>query len=404
MTQKLQLIALSSFLIMMSVNGWLIDRFAFNISMGIYFTTSILVYLYRIELLAYAYERFQQNIFDIDFLILASLTLHFIINYHVSLNGLSFAFLFILFSSVARSRDQWNKQVVIYSILITAILCAIGVMIGFIEGLMGNSVIFNTTQPLNYPSPVLKIFNSLFSTNWSYQISGFQFSINYTAYLLIGGLATIGLTDQNQEFKNICIVIFVSALILSQAKIGYLFLTFCGIRIFFNSPYNLLIVISFSYLTLSHLTISHIETALENAHYFKSKIFLLGDYEFYVSFFSWLKISAFHYLNASHWFFGSYNEFIAIVSADPHSLWVSLVLIGGPITALLMLVKFIAVERKYRETVDMQSTLFFAAFYALIIETVVWDAFDAPIFWLICLTIPVLLTEKSLLHEASKPI
>ena len=69
-----------------------------------------------------------------------------------------------------------------------------------------------------------------------------------------------------------------------------------------------------------------------------------------------------------------------------------------------MLVKFIAVERKYRETNGMQSTLFFAAFYALIIETVVWDAFDAPIFWLICLTIPVLLKEKSLLHEASKRI
>ena len=404
MTQKLQLIVLSSFLIMMSMHGWLIDRFAFNISMGIYFTTSILAYSYRAELLAYAYERFQQNIFDIDFLILASLTLHFIINYNVSINGLSFAVLFILFSSVARSRDQWNKQVVIYSILITAILCAIGVMIGFIEGVMGNSIIFNTIQPPNYPSPVLKIFNSLFSTNWSYQISGFQFSINYTAYLLIGGLATIGLTDQNQEFKNICIVIFVSALILSQAKIGYLFLTFCGIRIFFNSPYKLLIVISFSYLTLSHLTINHIETVLENAHYFKSKIFLLGNYEFYVSFFSWLKISAFHYLNASHWFFGNYNEFIATVSAEPHSLWVSLILIGGPITTLLMLIKFIAVERNYRETDSMKSTLFFAAFYALIVETVVWDAFDAPIFWLIFLTIPMLLKEKSLLHEASKPI
>ena len=207
MTQKLQLIALSSFLIMMSIKGWLVDRFDFNISIGIYFTICILAYSYKAELLAYAYERFQKNILDVDFLILAFLTLHFIINYHVSLNGLSFAFLFILFSSVARSRDQWNKQVVIYSILITAILCAIGVMIGFIEAVMGNSAIFNTTQPLNYPSPVLKIFNSLFSTNWTYQISGFQFSINYTAYLLIGGLAAIGLTDQNQEFKNICIVI-----------------------------------------------------------------------------------------------------------------------------------------------------------------------------------------------------
>jgi hypothetical protein len=395
MTQKLQLIALSSFLIMMSMQGWLVDRFDFNISIGIYFAIFILAYSYKAELLAYAYERFQKNILDVDFLILAFLTLHFIINYHISINGLSFAALFILFSSIGRAQDQWNKKVVINSILFAAILCAIGVMIGFIEGMLGNSSIFNRIQPPNYPSPVLNIFNSLFSTNWHYQISGFQLSINYTAYLLIGGLATISFTDYSQGLKNIFIAIFISALILSQAKIGYLFLTFFGIRILFNSAYTLLIVISFSYLALSHLTINPIETVLENAHYFKSKVFLLGDYEFYVSFFLWLKISAFHYLNASHWFLGNYNEFIATVSAEPHSLWVSLVLIGGPITTLLVLIKFLQVERNYRETDSMQSTLFFAAFYALIIETVVWDAFDAPIFWIIFLTIPMLLKERS---------
>ena len=107
MTQKLQLIALSSFLIMLSMKGWLVDRFDFNISIGIYFTIFILAYSYKAELLAYAYERLQKNILDVDFLILAFLTLHFIINYHISINGLSFAALFI---QNARAQNNYETH------------------------------------------------------------------------------------------------------------------------------------------------------------------------------------------------------------------------------------------------------------------------------------------------------
>ena len=127
----------------------------------------------------------------------------------------------------------------------------------------------------------------------------------------------------------------------------------------------------------------------------ESQIFSWGSYDFYVSFFSWLKISAFEYLVSVNWFFGNYDEFIKTISADPHSFWISLILIGGPVTALLMLIKFIKVEKGYREINSKKSALLFASFYALIVETIVWDAFDAPIFWIIFLTIPMMIPEKN---------
>jgi hypothetical protein len=393
--QKLPLLALTGFLFLMSANGWMMHRFDLNISIGIYFSVCILVLIYRAEFLEYLYERLQKNIFDIDFLILAFLLLHFVVNQEVSITGISFGFLFIFFSSLARANPRKNREIISHSLFISAIISSLGVLIGLVEGMIGNSIIFTTIQPPNYPSPILKIFNNLFMTNWVYQISGFQLSINYTAYILIGGLASTSFMEDASKYKNFFISIFILALILCQAKIGYLFLSFLGIKVILNSPYKFLILVSCFYLILTHLTINHAENVLEITHYFKSQIFSWGSYDFYVSFFSWLKISAFEYLVSVNWFFGNYDEFIKTISADPHSFWVSLILIGGPVTALLMLIKFIKVEKGYREINSKKSALLFASFYALIVETIVWDAVDAPIFWIIFLTIPMIIPEKN---------
>lgn len=394
-TQKLPLLALTSFLFLMSVNGWMMHRFNLNISIGIYFAACILVFIYRAEFLEYLYERLQKKFLDIDFLILTFLLLHFIVNQQISIPGISFGFLFIFCGSLARASPKKSREVIAHSLFISAVISSLGVLIGLVEGMIGNSIIFTTIQPQNYPSPILKIFNNLFMTNWVYQISGFQLSINYTAYILIGGLASTSFMEDTSKSKNFFIGLFILALILCQAKIGYLFLSFLGIKIALNSPYKFLILISFLYLMLTHLTINHTENVLEIAHYFKSQIFSWGSYDFYVSFFSWLKISAFEYLVSVNWFFGNYNEFIKSISADPHSFWLSLILIGGPVTAVLMLIKFIKVEKGYREVNSKKSALFFASFYALIVETIVWDAFDAPIFWIIFLTLPMMIAEKN---------
>jgi len=307
--------------------------------------------------------------------------------------GVSFGFLYIFCSSLSRASEKTCK-IFVHSLFISAILCSVGVLIGLIEGIIGNSSVFVTIQPPNYPSPILNIFNSLFMTNWIYQISGFQFSINYTAYVLIGGLASIHFIEINKHFKNFFIGIFIFSLILCQAKIGYLFLTFAGIKLISKSPYKFLVITSFLYLLLTHITINHSDNILEITHYFRTLVYSIGSYDFYISFFTWLKISSIEYLASVNWFFGKYNEFINIILAEPHSFWISLILVAGPMTTILILIKFIKVEKSYREALDKGSPLFFASFYTFIIETIVWDAFDSPVFWIVIIIFPIMVIKN----------
>jgi len=391
--QKLRTIILTCFLFLMSAKGWVEHRFDLNISIEIYILTFTLVFLFRDELSKYLLNCFRKNIFEIDFLIIVFLLLHFVATQEITVVGVSFGFLYIFCSSLSRASEKTCK-IFVHSLFISAILCSVGVLIGLIEGIIGNSSVFVTIQPPNYPSPILNIFNSLFMTNWIYQISGFQFSINYTAYVLIGGLASIHFIEINKHFKNFFIGIFIFSLILCQAKIGYLFLTFAGIKLISKSPYKFLVITSFLYLLLTHITINHSDNILEITHYFRTLVYSIGSYDFYISFFTWLKISSIEYLASVNWFFGKYNEFINIILAEPHSFWISLILVAGPMTTILILIKFIKVEKSYREALDKGSPLFFASFYTFIIETIVWDAFDSPVFWIVIIIFPIMVIKN----------
>jgi len=211
---------------------------------------------------------------------------------------------------------------------------------------------------------------------------------------LIGGLASIHFIEINKHFKNFFIGIFIFSLILCQAKIGYLFLTFAGIKLISKSPYKFLVITSFLYLLLTHITINHSDNILEITHYFRTLVYSIGSYDFYISFFTWLKISSIEYLASVNWFFGKYNEFINIILAEPHSFWISLILVAGPMTTILILIKFIKVEKSYREALDKGSPLFFASFYTFIIETIVWDAFDSPVFWIVIIIFPIMVIKN----------
>lgn len=370
----------------MSAYGWMIEKLDINISLIIYFLIFCLFFLFKNEVIFYNTELFKKKFISIDFLILLSLLIHFIINQSVSIPGLSFAALFILFGSLGKSNTQNNKNIVVKSVIIAGFITVIGVLIGYAEGLLGNHTIFYTIQPPNYPSPVLNSFNVFFDTNWQYQISGFQLSINYTAYMLIAALSLIDFMRGSRMIKIISSLVLIFALILSQAKVGFLFLALLMIKKFYNFFYVFLIPITLGYLFLAHFTISHSEVTIENMHYFRSKIFSLGDFDFYLSFFSWLKLSAFEYLHSVKWFYGNYYALLDLISADPHSFWISLVLISGPISTILVAIKFFKIEKKVRDARSTLPSIFYIGVYTLLIESLIWDAYDAPIFWIILLS------------------
>lgn len=392
--KNLKLAALSGFLVLMSSKGWLEDRLGMNPSLIIYSLICFLFFFFRKEIYLYLDSKIRSNFFSLDFLIIFFLIFHSIINLSISIHALSFSVLFIFFSSIIFSDKKQNIDILLESLLIAAVISLGGVLIGLFEGLIGTTTKFITLEPQNYPNPMIGVFNSIFETNWKYQISGFHISINYTAYVLIAGLAGLVALSELKKIsmlKYFIVTMFILGLILSQAKVGYLFLTFLVIRFFLDHKYKFLILVITGYVILTHLTINNSDVLISNSHYFRSILFSLGDYDFYLSFFSWLKISAFEYLNSTLWFFGNYDDFVEIIDADPHSFWVSVLLIGGPITTLLLLIKFIKSERQYRENSKNESAILFAAYYTFIVESLTWDALDAPIFWIIFLMIPAII-------------
>lgn len=370
----------------MSAYGLLITKLDINIALIIYFLFFCLFFLFKNEVILYKKALFKNQLISIDFLILLSLLLHFIINRGVSMPGLSFAALFVLFSSLGKSNTQNNKNIVVNSVMIAGFITVIGVLIGYAEALLGNPTIFQTIQPSNYPSPVFNLFNTFLDTNWQYQISGFQLSINYTAYMLIAALSLVDFMRGSRMIKMISSTVLIFALILSQAKVGFLFLALLIIKKFYNFFYPFLISISLGYLFLAHFTIIHSEVVIENMHYFRSKIFSIGDFDFYLSFFSWLKLSAFEYLHSVKWFYGNYYALLDLISADPHTFWISLVLISGPISTILVAIKFFKIEKKVRDARNTLPSIFYIGVYTLLIESLLWDAYDAPIFWIILLS------------------
>lgn len=390
----LRVLAMSTLLILISTKGWLQESYDLNLSLTIYFTIFFLFFFFQEEIYLYLLHKFRANFYSLDFLIIFFLLLHIIINQSISTHALSFGIFFIFFSAITFSNKKQNIEIMLISLLIAGIISLGGVIVGFLEGLIGTSTKFINVEPQNYPSPMIKVFNYIFAADWRYQISGLHISINYTAYVLIAGLAAISTLDEKRKFKKLIMIFFIFGLLLSQAKIGYLFLTFLVIKSFLSNKYFFLILISAGYLVLTHLTINNSDNTILNSHYFRSLLFSLGDYDFYLSFFSWLKISAIQYLNSSLWFFGNYDEFINIVVADPHSFWISMILIGGPITTFLILIKFIKSEKNYRVNSKNESAILFATYYSFIVESFTWDALDAPIFWIIFFIAPLIIVRK----------
>lgn len=393
--KNLKLAALSSFLVLISSKGWIEYRLGISPSLIIYSLICFLFFFFRKEVHFYVDSKLKSNFCDLDFLIIFFLISHSIINQNLSIHALSFGILFIFFSSIISSDKKQNIDILLASLLIAAVISLGGVLIGLVEGLIGTSTKFIAIEPENYPNPMIGVFNSIFATNWKYQISGFHISINYTAYVLIAGLAALSELRKTSIFKNFFISIFILGLILSQAKVGYLFLTFLVIKLFLNHKYKFLILATTLYVILAHLTINNSNILISNTHYFRSLLFSIGEYDFYLSFFSWLKISAVEYFNSKLWFFGNYDDFVKIIEADPHSFWVSMLLIGGPITTILLLIKFIKSERQYRENSKNGSTIIFAAYYTFMVESLTWDALDAPIFWIIFFIAPAIILRQT---------
>ena len=186
-------------------------------------------------------------------------------------------------------------------------------------------------------------------------------------------------------------IFFFFALFLTQAKIGFLYVAILlSLKIFANFHQNLKIAlisfICFGYLFLTHLTIVEGATEIINTNYYRELAFNLFNFDFYISLFSWLKLTSLDYLMSSDISSDGLNGFIGYANnTDPHSLFFSCIFIGGLAFAILLSIKLGLILFNYFLKNSKREIYFSALLCSFIVESIIWDSYDAPIFWLIVL-------------------
>jgi len=269
-----------------------------------------------------------------------------------------------------------------------------GVYLGFLESLFLDTNYLHKFQPPGHPNPISDLLYKITSFRLSNHISGFQISINYSAYIIISCLGILNFLQYKPILKKILQVLLFVGLLLTQAKIGFLFITILlimNITKKFQKPIRFLLIFSIciSYLLLTHITIIDSNSPIVSEKYYREFIFSFMHMDFYLSLFSWLKILSLEYLFSSSIFLIDLSEFFKLSEgSEPHSLFFSSSIFGGLTFALLITLRLIKNLLKYFLSSIERDAYFSTLLCVFLVESIVWDSYDAPIFWLIILLGP----------------
>lgn len=366
-----------------------------NIRVWIYlffFLFFIMSYQNIFSYLTYAYkEKFRQ----VDFLIFFSLLAFFLIQKSISFEALSFIGLFLLISSHAFEADRrpYTFNLIFKGILYSSLVSLLGVYLGFFESLFFDSTLFHLYQGENYPNPVLAFFKEAFGIVLSSN-SGFQISINYSAYILISCIGVLNLLNIQQSIKRVLKYLLFIGLVLTFAKVAYLFISIVITLHLIKGEGNIFKILSISslaiaYLFLAHITFINSEALITDYKYYR---LLIGNYlgmDFYLSLFSWLKVQAIDYI---------YQNNIASISLagfkgtsggiDPHSLFFYSALTGGYLFAVLVLIKVFVNMLSFASLDVKKDKYFLSLLIVFFIESFIWDPNNTPVFWIVVLFCP----------------
>jgi hypothetical protein len=385
---------ISILLFLFGSKGW-IESNLVNIRVWIYlffFLFFIMSYQNIFSYLTYAYkEKFRQ----VDFLIFFSLLIVFLIQKSISFEALSFIGLFLLISSHAFEADRrpYTFNLIFKGILYSSLVSLLGVYLGFFESLFFDSTLFHLYQGENYPNPVLAFFKEAFGIVLSSN-SGFQISINYSAYILISCIGVLNLLNIQQPIKRVLKYLLFIGLVLTFAKVAYLFISIVITLHLIKGEGNIFKILSISslaiaYLFLTHITLINSEALITDYKYYR---LLIGNYlgmDFYLSLFAWLKVQAIDYI---------YQNNIASISLagfkgtsggiDPHSLFFYSALTGGYLFAVLVLIK-VFVNMLIFASLDVKKDKYFLSLLIVFfIESFIWDPNNTPVFWIVVLFCP----------------
>ena len=380
-------------LFLFSSSGWFATNL-FNVKPALYTIFIGFIFLNAVNIFKYSSFLLTKNVKTLDFLIVTSIFIFFIIQGTINFYVSSFLALYFFISSLYKytiNSKVNTLQIIINCILISGIATTSGIYVGLIESVFFDTNFFHYYRPPGYPNPTSEIFKKLTGFNLSNHISGFQVSYNYSAYIIISCLGVLNLANYNKATIIFLKIFLFFALLLTQAKIGLLFITvllFLKILVNFKKNFKFVIIsfICFGYLFLTHLTIVKSGTEILYTNYYREFAFNLFNFDFYLSLFSWLKLTSFDYWMSSDVSFVGLNDFLVLSNhTEPHSLFFSCIFIGGWAFAILLSIKLGLILFNYFFKNDNREIYFSAALCSFIVESIIWDSYDAPIFWLIVL-------------------
>lgn len=385
---------ISTLFFLFGSKGW-IESSLVNIRVWIYlffFLFFIMSYQNIFSYLTYAYkEKFRQ----VDFLIFFLLLIFFLIQKSISFEALSFIGLFLLISSHAFEADRrpYTFNLIFKGILYSSLVSLLGVYLGFFESLFFDSTLFHLYQGENYPNPVLAFFKEAFGIVLSSN-SGFQTSINYSAYILISCIGVVNLLNIQQSIKRVLKYLLFIGLVLTFAKVAYLFISIVITLHLIKGEGNIFKILSISslaiaYLILTHITFINSEALIADYKYYR---LLIGNYlgmDFYLSLFAWLKVQAIDYIHQNNIASISLAGFKgASGGIDPHSLFFYSALTGGYLFAVLVLIKVFVNMLSFASLDVKKDKYFLSLLIVFFIESFVWDPNNTPVFWIVVLFCP----------------
>jgi hypothetical protein len=327
-----------------------------------------------------------ENYRALVFWIISLSLFYFLLNPYGLLEGLSFLGLFILVNAIFFKEDkscQTNIENFLRGGLIASIFFALGILIGFAEYLFFDSSFFHNVMPLDYPNPLLNWFNEIFRKTYEAQIFGFSSGINYSAYVIITGLFLIQTIFKKSYKTYFVISILLMCLILTNAKVGVFFIILLILNLFRNRLSDILVLLAaFFYILLCHFTFHANYSEIVDTTYFFKKVTSFGDIDIYLSLFSFLKLEAISYLLNEGVLNASIDDYAYLFNNEPHSLFISILFFAGPVTLILFILFLFRVIKIHHKTYDHNDYLLNIVFVIFLVESIVWDAYDSPFFWM----------------------
>jgi hypothetical protein len=289
-----------------------------------------------------------------------------------------FLALFLSTYAIYSKQDSYEINFTIKLIIYSGVFMSFGVLMGLFESVFLSSKLFYHVSN-GYP----------YFLSQKHIYSGFGFNQNYSAYIIIVALSFLFSSEFNvsRKLRNYLALLFILALLITGARIVFLFFSLIAVNYFFKKSVNkclISLIFIVLYLLFTHIIVGlHGNYELGSSHY-RELLFSIGNIDFILGNYGYMKLAYFAELRENLFFPVNLKEVTQSIGADPHSLFYSLIILGGP-PLLLSIVVFLTLGILKNLTFIEQnySKFYYCGLISIITETLVWDATNSIFFWFI---------------------